>query len=356
MSNCQGCGARFQTTHPKHPGYQLDTTHALCVRCFQLRHYNRPFELEEAAVLREIPNDALGVVILDLFDLEVAFLSRLPRYFSGEFLLVVNKVDLFPDSMNASKTKEYLRRLAREYGLKPLDVLVVSATSGDGVDELIDLLNRFLHDEIYLIGPTNSGKSSLLNQLLRRLDVVHEVTVSPFANTTLDHIGIQLDKVMLYDTPGLTRDRHIHHYLSDSLKAIIPTKQIKPQTIQLTKPGVIFLGGFARLEFDHTNGVSFFVAPKLVLHKTTLEKADAFFAAHQFDTLMHPSAKEVSLLGAWVFDTIRVESDEDLVLEGLGFVRIAVTATVKIYHYANVAIYVRPSVFRRANHGTKTHH
>jgi ribosome biogenesis GTPase YqeH len=354
MSNCQGCGALFQTTHPKHPGYRLDETHTLCVRCFQLRHYNRPFELEEAAVLRVIPSDALGVVILDLFDLEVAFLSRLPRYFSGEFILVVNKVDLFPDSMNPSKTKEYLRRLSREYGLKPLDVQVVSAKSGDGVDELIDTLNRFIHDEIYLIGPTNSGKSSLLNQLLRRLDVVHEVTVSPFANTTLDHIGIQLDKVMMYDTPGLTRDRHIHHYLSTSLKDIIPTKQIKPQTIQLTKPGVIYLGGFARLDFDHTNGVSFFVAPKIVLHKTTLEKADSFFQTHQFTTLLHPSVEEVSLLGAWVFDTIRVESDEDLVIEGLGFVRIAVTATVIIHHYANVEVYVRPSVFRRASNGNKT--
>ena len=332
----------------------MDESHTLCVRCFQLRHYNRPFDLEEAAVLRVIPSDALGIVILDLFDLEVAFLSRLPRVFSGEFLLVVNKVDLFPDSMNASKTKEYLRRLAREYGLKPLDVLVVSAKSGDGVDDLIDTLSRFSHDEMYLLGPTNSGKSSLLNQLLRRLDVVHEVTVSLFANTTLDHIGIQLDRVMLYDTPGFVRERHIHHYLSDSLKDIIPTKQLKPQTIQLTKPGVIFLGGFARLEFDHTNGVSFFVAPKLVLHKSSFENADSFFQTHQFTTLTHPSAKEVSLLGAWVFDTIRVESDEDLVIEGIGFVRIAVTATVKIYHYANVAVYVRPSVFRRTQHGNKT--
>ena len=346
MSNCSGCGAAFQSTHPTKPGYRAEDTHTLCVRCFGLRYYNRTLELEESCVLRVIPSDALGVVILDLFDLEVGFLSRLPRYFGGEFLLVVNKVDLFPESMNAAKTKDYLRRLARENGLKPLDVFVVSAKRGDGIDGLLDALTLYVRDEIYLIGPTNSGKSSLLNQLLKRLDVVHEVTVSPFANTTLDHIGISLDGVMLFDTPGLTRDQHLHHYLSDSLSAVIPTKEIKPVTHQMKESGSLFLGGFARIDVTTGNGVSVFCAPKIVLHKTATEKADAFFDTHRYDLLLAPTEAEVSLLGPWMFDTIKVRSDEDLVIEGLGFVRFAQAAVIRVHHVANVHVYVRPSVFR----------
>ncbi len=346
MSNCQGCGAAFQTTHAKRPGYQKDTTHLLCSRCFGLRHYNRNELLEESSVLRVLPGDALGVVILDLFDLEVAFLSRLPRYFSGEFLLVVNKVDLFPDSMNPAKTKDYLRRLAKEHGLKPLDVFVVSAKTGDGIDDLMDAMHRFHKDEIYLIGPTNSGKSSVLNQMLRRWDIVHEVTVSPFANTTLDHIGIALDDVMVFDTPGLVRDRHVHHLLTTSLKAIVPTKTIKPVTKQLKSSGTLFIGGFLRLDVTAANGISLFVSPALVIHVTSTAKADDFFAQHQFTTLALPTVHEAALLGPMVFDTIKVTSDHDVVIEGLGFLRVAKATTLRLHHYHHVSVYVRPSVFR----------
>ncbi len=346
MSNCSGCGAAFQSTHPTRPGYRQDESHTLCVRCFGLRHYNRTIELEESYVLRQIPSDALGVVILDLFDLEVGFLSRLPRYFSGEFLLVVNKVDLFPESMNAAKTKDYLRRLAREYGLKPLDVLVVSAKRGDGIDDLLDAMHRYLNDEVYLIGPTNSGKSSILNQLLRRLDIVHEVTVSPVANTTLDHIGISLEGVMLFDTPGLVRDRHVHHFLSESLSFIIPTKPIKPITHQLKDESTVFLGGFVRIDVAKAVGLSVFCAPMLVQHKTSTEKADAFYQTHQFTLLKAPTEAEAALLGPMMFDTIKVTSEEDVVMEGIGFLRLSQNAVIRIHHVANVQVYIRPSVFR----------
>lgn len=339
---CQGCGAAFQHQSEHKPGYRMSNDHTLCVRCFSLRNYNKPVELEESCVLRVIPGDALGVVIVDLFDLELGLLSRLPRYFSGSFLFVANKIDLFGDALSPVKTKDYLRRLLREYGLKPLDVYLTSVKYPRSVEQLLDGMAQYQKDEIYLIGPTNAGKSSLLNQMLKALDIVHEVTVSPFANTTLDHIGIQLQDVMLYDTPGLLRDNHLHHVLSTSLPVIIPKKVVKPTTYQLHKPTSLFLGGFAYLNLEDPCSVTVYTASEFPLHKRGFEGAEAFFTTHQHDLLAYPTAEEASLLGPMVFDTINVRQGEDLIIEGIGFVYASINLRVGIHHYAAVKVYTRP--------------
>lgn len=339
---CQGCGAAFQSHSQHKPGFRTSSDHTLCVRCFSLRHYNKPVDLEESCVLRVLPSDALGVVIVDLFDLELGLLSRLPRYFSGSFLFVANKIDLFGEALSPVKTKDYLRRLLREYGLKPLDVYLTSVNHPRSVEQLLDGMAQYQQDEIYLIGPTNAGKSSLLNQMLKELDIVHEVTVSPFANTTLDHIGIQLQDVMLYDTPGLLRDNHLHHVLSTSLPVIIPRKVVKPTTYQLSKPTALYLGGFAYLNIEQPCNVTIYSASGLPLHKRGNQGAEEFFKAHQHDLLAFPTPEEASLLGPMVFDTINVRQGEDLIFEGIGFIYASVNLRLEVHHYAAVKVYTRP--------------
>jgi 30S ribosome assembly GTPase len=344
---CQGCGAAFQSHAEHKPGYRTSSDHTLCVRCFSLRHYNKPVDLEESCVLRVIPSDALGVVIIDLFDLELGFLSRLPRHFSGQFLFVANKIDLFGDALSPVKTKDYLRRLLREYGLKPLDVYLTSVHYPRSIEQLLDGMAQYQKDEIYLIGPTNAGKSSLLNQMLSSLEIVHEVTVSPFANTTLDHIGIQLRDVMLYDTPGLLRDHHIHHMLSSSLPVIIPKKVVKPTTYQLAKPTTLYIAGFGYVTVPTACSVTIYTASSLPLHKRGVEGADIFFTSHNHDILQVPTPEEASLLGPMVFDTINVRQDEDLIFEGIGFIYASINLRLEIHHYAAVKVYTRPRLLGR---------
>jgi ribosome biogenesis GTPase A len=317
------------------------------VRCFSLRHYNKSVDLEESCVLRVIPSDALGVVIVDLFDLELGLLTRLPRYFSGQFIFVANKIDLFGDALSPVKTKDYLRRLLREYGLKPLDVYLTSSHYSRSIDQLLDGIAQHQKEEIYLIGPTNAGKSSLLNQMLKSLEIVHEVTVSPFANTTLDHIGIQLKDVMLYDTPGLLRENHLHHVLRTSLPVIIPKKVVKPTTYQLYKPTTIYIGGFAYVTIPAACSITIYTATALPLHKRGTEGAMEFFATHQADILQVPTPDEAALLGPVVFDTMNLSQGEDLVLEGIGFLYTSMKLRLEIHHYASVKIYTRPRLLGR---------
>jgi len=48
-----------------------------------------------------------------------------------------------------------------------------------------------------------------------------------------------------------------------------------------------------------------------------------------------------------MFDTIKVTSEEDVVMEGIGFLRLSQDAVIRIHHVANVQVYIRPSVFRK---------
>lgn len=73
-------------------------------------------------------------------------------------------------------------------------VSLISATTGYGVEELITQLHNVwkYKGDVYLIGCTNVGKSSLFNALLRSdyckvdaSDLVHRATACPWPGTTL---------------------------------------------------------------------------------------------------------------------------------------------------------------------------
>ncbi|NXL90056.1 NOA1 protein, partial [Alectura lathami] len=80
-------------------------------------------------------------------------------------------------------------------GGRLVDVRLVSAKTGFGVEGLVSRLQRSWRcaGDVYLLGATNSGKSTLFNTLLhsdycksRAPDVVGKATVSPWPGTTLD--------------------------------------------------------------------------------------------------------------------------------------------------------------------------
>lgn len=132
-------------------------------------------------------------------------------------------------------------------GLQNLvDVHVASSLSGDGVEALIEGLNAILSRksrDVFVLGTTNSGKSTLINQLmtmgfirgikrgnrtkLKRTkgEIISQtnpipVTSSAVAGTTLNLIRFIIrgpasrEKLMLFDTPGICRNMTLHRTLS----------------------------------------------------------------------------------------------------------------------------------------------
>lgn len=67
--------------------------------------------------------------------------------------------------------------------------------------------------EAYILGVSNSGKSTLINDLIDICDTkVTKTTVNNKANTTLDFIRVKLyDKLTLIDSPGFIMSNSLNH-------------------------------------------------------------------------------------------------------------------------------------------------
>jgi ribosome biogenesis GTPase A len=145
---CAGCGVAIQTEDPKRPGYApasaLARETVICQRCFRIKHYNEvaPVSMEDDDFLRILhgigATDSLVVMVVDIFDFQGSWLRGLPRFVGkNPILLVGNKVDLLPKNINLNRVRNWMQHEAKERGLRPADVILVSAQKGVNIDELL---------------------------------------------------------------------------------------------------------------------------------------------------------------------------------------------------------------------------
>src|SRR5699024_5457597 len=148
----------------------------LCQRCFRLRHYNvnESISLENddfRSMIHQISEtNALIIHVIDLFDVDGTLLKNLPRIVGNNpIFLVANKVDLLPKSTNHRKVKDWLFRMAKDSGLKVIDVFLISAVKGLHIAELaLKMEKERKNRDIYVVGVTNVGKSTFINHFIQR--------------------------------------------------------------------------------------------------------------------------------------------------------------------------------------------
>ncbi|CAM5106229.1 unnamed protein product [Eretmochelys imbricata] len=238
--SCSGCGAELHCRDPAVPGYlpsekylRLMEAHralqgVLCQRCWLLIHHQQALHMHVSreqyrnlvsAALRSPPRHGrppLVLYMVDVLDLPDSVLPDLPQLVdAGSNILVVgNKVDLLPGD-----SPDYLKRFRKQLltscarvGILPaaqgtggqvgrtgsqnlVDVHLISAKTGYGVEKLISKLQRSwkCNGDVYLVGATNSGKSTLFNTLLqsdycksKAPEVINRATISPWPGTTLN--------------------------------------------------------------------------------------------------------------------------------------------------------------------------
>ena len=341
-SRCSGCGATLQTTDKHKLGYipeqALQREPVICQRCFRIRHYNEMSAVaqDESDYLRILnkvgSHKGLIVHIVDLFDFEGTVIGSLPRFVGGNpIILVANKIDLFPKSLNRNKLINWLQRQAKAAGLKPVETVLCSALRNDGFDRLLPLLAQHRAGrDIYVVGATNVGKSSLINRLIRDFSNLEaELTISRYPGTTLDMVHIPLDDgKAIIDTPGIVyRSRLTELVDGDDLAAITPTKPIKPVSFQLDPGQTIFFGAMARLDFVRGahQSFTFYTSGSFKLHRTKLERADSLYEEHRGGLLAPPGSEAgLAALPVWTRHALRLPpgGGKDVLISGLGWVKV----------------------------------
>jgi 30S ribosome assembly GTPase len=361
---CAGCGVHIQTEDKNALGYAppsaLKRDVIICQRCFRLKHYN---EIQDVSltdddflkILNEISQtDALIVKIVDIFDFNGSWLPGIQRFAGGNpVLLVGNKVDLLPKSVNRAKLVKWMQTSSKENGLKPAEVMLMSADKGDGVMDVAAEIDR-LRDgrDVYIIGCTNVGKSTFVNRLIHEFggDEEQMITTSQFPGTTLDLIDIPLnDGNTLYDTPGIINHHQMAHFVNaEELKLISPKKEIKPKVFQLNEGQTLFFGGLSRLDFVEGGRQSFIchVSNDLYIHRTKIEKADELYRDHLGELLYPPGDQTKKELPALIGHELRIKEEKmDIVFSGLGWVTVSGKGTtVKAYAPEGVGVSIRKSL------------
>ncbi|XP_068145443.1 nitric oxide-associated protein 1 [Drosophila tropicalis] len=215
---CSGCGAHLHCHNSSYPGYipseifkgrtETELRTIICKRCHFLKHYNLAIDVEVPSssyvdtISRIQDKFALAIVLVDLLDFPSSIWPGMLRVLGSKrpVFLVGNKVDLLPRDSN-SYMNHVRSCLAQEFikhgggqGMNIKHVSLISAKTGYGIEELITQLHNIwaYKGDVYLLGCTNVGKSTLFNILLNSdycrpeaSDLVPRATTCPWPGTTL---------------------------------------------------------------------------------------------------------------------------------------------------------------------------
>jgi len=231
-------------------------------------------------------------------------------------ILVINKVDTFPKSLRKESVINHLRNY---YKIED-KIIFASAIKGYGIKEIKNIILE--NNYTYLVGYTNSGKSSLINRLKKEMGNNEVITTSIIPNTTIDFIKIKLDNNYIIDSPGFMYDSSI--YNNDNLNLIKKTNiknRINPITYQIKENDKVLIEDFMEISVDSRNSFTFYMSNNLKVKK--------IYKEYLCD------------LNSKIYE---IKENQDLIIKGLGFINIKKPSKLKIFIEDQNLIEIRDSI------------
>ena len=153
--------------------------------------------------------------------------------------------------------------------------------------------------------------------------------MSPLPSTTLNTVKIDINEhLTLIDTPGLVDNGSILNQVDQKMvKKISARKEIKPSTYQLRKNQSIIIEDLVRIDYveGEKNSFTLFISNDLKVRRL-------------LNLFNNDELKDKNKI------TYNLKYDEDLVVSGLGFVKIVEKGTINIYIDKDVDTFVRKSL------------
>lgn len=328
MCRCTGCGVKLQNIDRDVLGYTSNINNNLCERCFRINNYNEYKTVVKSNqdfinILENInkTND-LVVLVVDLFNINKN-LEEISKYVSNDILLVLTKRDILPKSCYDKKLLEYFS----DYNLNIIDSIIISSVKNYNFDLLYSkILNNKKSNNVFVVGFTNAGKSTMINKIIYNYSNLNSfITTSNLPSTTIDSIEIKINNdLTIIDTPGLLDNEDIINFVdSNTVKRIIPTKEIKPITYQIKGKQVISIDDLVKIEVEDKNSLTIYVSRMLNINRS-------------YKTLFNVSNLDKK--------EIDIDDDNDIVIQGLGFIKFTNKAHVNIYVVPGVRVFKRKNL------------
>ena len=312
---CFGCGSIQQSDNELNPGYipenKLESAN-YCKRCFRLTHYgeisNNELEKSTKSILDNVNKDSsFKIYIIDFLNINNNTMNIFNKI-KGNKLLLISKVDLLGNSISVDRVVENIKNI---YDIK-CDIRTISTVKEYGVNSLVKYLSNKHINKCYLLGPTNSGKSTLINKLMEIYNPkLNKLTISNKRNTTLEFIRIKLnDDLTLIDSPGFL----ISDYgIKSKYKNII-----KPITFNMKENEILFIDKFY-MKFDNATSITIYV--------NEVVNAKKYYKDIDFDY------------------EVNVEDNTDICINGFGIINIKKSNNISIVGLDKELISIRRSIF-----------
>jgi ribosome biogenesis GTPase A len=337
-------------------------------------------------IVRNVPGNAIVVMMVDVTDFESSVVPELFEAFSRrgtQCVVALNKMDCLPVTQTQwpsvlawSSAVSKLLRTCRGLDGKP-DIVPIAAMSELGFEKLESRLQQYMSSRdsksVYIVGRTNTGKSTFVTRFLRFIGYRHLGTVhykrgvggltrSPMPNTTCDFINIDISKnLRIIDTPGIPTNHSIHEKLicSEDFRDVSVGQKLQPLSFSVKEGKSLLVGALARLEVVSgvSATISCFISPKITLHVCNTGKAEELLK-RKAGTFLYPPHLSPEMGGVhpivseeWVKHRVRVfggpsVSKDDISIPGLGWFSINGNGhkVIDVWLPPGVELFRRPSM------------
>ena len=324
---CIGCGSILQYKNTEEKGYIKEEKYQdseYCERCFKIIHYNEKVVTElkniNTYILKQVNKKAKYVYFMvDLLNVNEETISTFKQIKTPK-TLIISKLDIIPKSIKNNLITSWLRE---EYGINE-EIIFQSSKKNLNTKSIINkLLDRNIK-EVYIVGYSNAGKSTLINKLTNANDS-NKITTSSIPNTTIDFINIKLDNISIIDSPGFTNTTTLYEPNEfDLIKRVMPRNTLKPTTYQVKPISSILIEDKVRLQSSINNSFTFYISNNINIERV-------------FDNNTKLTDKECI--------TLEIPDNSDLIIKSLGFINIKKACTLKIYTDKKELFEIRKSMF-----------
>ncbi len=323
---CLGCGVNLQDIDINDLGYTKDINQDLCERCFKIKNYN-DYQMVDKQNTDFIPiletinktND-LVVLVIDILNIPDNF-DLINKYLHNDIILVFSKRDIMPKDIY----EEHLLNIADTLEINYVDKLLISSNKNYHFDELFTMINQYKKtSNVYVVGYTNAGKSTLINKIIYNYSTLNlELTTSILPSTTLDMLDINIsDDLTIIDTPGLIVEGSVWDILDNKmLKKISSLKTINPKVYQVKSNQTFRIENFIVINCDHNN---------IVFYLPNTLKIERFYQKINTRELQE--------------NVFKVKASTDIVITGLGFIKVLKAGVICVYLPKEIKAYIRPSI------------
>ncbi len=329
FKKCLGCGVILQNDNILNIGYTPNLENDYCMRCFKVKNYGEVNNVTTSHedylnILRDVSKTKdLVLYIVDILNIREN-LDDIKEYLNNDIVLVLNKRDILPKSVKDEKIISYL---IERYNFK--DYIIVSSLNNYNMDLLYKKIFKYkTSNDVYLVGETNAGKSSLINKIVGNYSKgLPSLTTSNVPETTLNKISIKINNNLnLIDTPGVVDEGNIIYHLDTKYYKILNTRrEIKPKTYQISKNQSLLIGDFLRIDYleGDRNSFTLYIPNGIPVKKINSK---------------HDNLKENT------YSEYDIKFHEDLVIYGLGFIKIVLNGKIGVYLDKDIKTFIRKNL------------